>query len=322
MLAITPSPPVQQLRLDLPPLFSFTECLWYLDRGFDDCLHEIVGGELRKLIRLAPGQPPVRVSIRAAPAMATRPAQLIVETTGTPAQTPQLLAYVDNWLDLRRDLQPFYARLRADPDLAPLADAYAGLRLVGIPDVFEALCWAIIGQQINLPFAYALKRRLVARYGEQVAGFYLFPTPQQLAQADVPTLRAMQFSGRKAEYLIDLARLFAEGTLTAAGLAVQPPEQAYATLLRVRGIGEWTARYALLKAFRHPAGVPFGDAGIGQALHRLKGFALPLNRPATEAFFAQFGSWQAYLVFYLWRSLAQTAGKPTKIAAEKGSPRA
>lgn len=83
--------------------------------------------------------------------------------------------------------------------------------------------------------------------------------------------------------------------------------EAYATLLRVRGLGEWTARHAPLKAFRHPADAPFGAAGIGQALRRRNGFALPLGRPATEIFFGRFGAWQAYLVFYLWRWLAQPA---------------
>src|SRR5690606_7969698 len=69
--------------------------------------------------------------------------------------------YVIDWFDLETDLQPFYAMAASDPVLREVIEQHAGLRIMGMPDLFEAFVWAITGQQINLTFAYTLKRRLI-----------------------------------------------------------------------------------------------------------------------------------------------------------------
>ncbi|WP_315821020.1 hypothetical protein [Paraflavitalea speifideaquila] len=83
---------------------------------------------------------------------------------------------------------------------------FKGFRLIGIHDLYEALCWSIIGQQINLNFAYTLKRRLVETYGQKLAvkgqSLYIFPEPAVLQHASIEDLRRQQFSVRKAEYLL------------------------------------------------------------------------------------------------------------------------
>ena len=90
---------------------------------------------------------------------------------------------------------------------------FSGLRIIGIPDLLEALSWAIIGQQINLTFAYTLKHRLDEKYGTKVTfenqSYYLFPEATTIAAINPEVLRPLQFSQRKAEYLIGLAELIA-----------------------------------------------------------------------------------------------------------------
>ena len=69
--------------------------------------------------------------------------------------------YIWEWFDLGQNIEGFYQLASKDNILKELTKRYDGLRIVGIPDLFEALVWAIIGQQINLTFAYTLKKRFV-----------------------------------------------------------------------------------------------------------------------------------------------------------------
>src|SRR5690606_14027613 len=88
------------------------------------------------------------------------------------------------------------------------------LRLSQTPSVFDGLLWAIIGQQINLPFACLLKRRLIERTGTPVAeGLYAPPTPATVADLEPEELLPLQFSRQKADYVVATSRLIASGRL-------------------------------------------------------------------------------------------------------------
>ena len=231
---------------------------------------------------------------------------------GTPTSSARtaLLLYVTDWFDLNTNLKPFYKLLSANKKLAYMCHDFNGLRLIGIPHLFEALCWSIIGQQINLTFAYNLKRRMVEAYGQQVEfeglTYHLFPEPQRLAQITVPELRAMQFSDRKAEYIITVAKAFESGQLSKEILQATKGLQAKQDMLtQLKGIGIWTANYALMKSLREPSSIPHGDVGI---LNALTNHGIIKDRTQTqkiENLFKKFRGWESYLVIYLWRSLAK-----------------
>ena len=92
-----------------------------------------------------------------------------------------------DWFDLDNDLKPFYAMAETDPLLQKAIDEFYGLRNIGIPDLFEALCWGILGQQINLTYAYTLKRRLVETFGSSIEWegrqYWIFPEPEDYFEA-------------------------------------------------------------------------------------------------------------------------------------------
>lgn len=286
-------------------IFSFKECLWFLDRNYDDCLHTVRDHTVLKalafeddllLIRIGAAKQSLRVEI-----LAGRVTQEAIH---------QVTAYIKDWLDLDRGLQPFYQLLLQEETLAYMPTAFRGLTLIGIPDVFEALSWSIIGQQINLSFAYRLKRRLTEQwgrslvYGGQVC--HVFPAPEVLAQASIAQLREMQFSQKKAEYLTGLATVFREGALSKSllqnlsGFAAQ--QQA---LTALRGIGIWTANYALMKSLRVAEAIPYGDVGLLQALVQHGLIRDRMDQAGMDKLFRRFQGWESYLVFYLWRSLSQ-----------------
>ncbi|MEO8381112.1 MAG: hypothetical protein ABI779_15725, partial [Acidobacteriota bacterium] len=107
-------------------------------------------------------------------------------------------------LGLHQDPSPFE---QAFPELV---QGHEGARLPQTATVWESLMWAIVGQQVNLPFAYRLRRVLVELRGREVEnGLRAHPTPVDIAQLDVPDLTARQFSRSKAQYVIDAARLIA-----------------------------------------------------------------------------------------------------------------
>ena len=105
--------------------------------------------------------------------------------------------FVTEWFDLERDIVPFYEKLQKDNEFAFMTTDFNGLRLLGIPDAFEALCWCIIGQQINLTFAYSLKRRLTEAYGTKMEydgkNYWAFPKPEILATLNPEDLLIFQY---------------------------------------------------------------------------------------------------------------------------------
>lgn len=292
------------MTIDKPALFSFRECLWFLDRGYDDCLFRIQNGSLTKLIQL--GSEPVL--FRVSDAGDSLAVEILKGNLSEP-QVQALRAYIMEWFDMHQDLGPFYALLQNDKKLQYMQKDFEGLRLISIADLFEALCWSIIGQQINLTFAYKLKRRLVEAYGTAITHedhtYHLFPSPEKLASLSVDDFRPMQYSQSKANYLIGVARAFAANQLNRQMLDDLPDFLSKQKALTAhKGIGIWTANYVLMKTLRVPAAIPYGDVGLLKALETHNIIKERTESDKIERFFKKYKGWETYLVFYLWRSLA------------------
>lgn len=209
------------------------------------------------------------------------------------------------------DPAPFEAAVARDPRFAPLRPLVAarpGLRIPQTASVWEGLAWAIIGQQINLSFAFQLRRELVRLAGRPLGvvdprgeQLYAFPEPAAVAALDYADLQRCKYSRRKAEYLIDAARLIAAGELPCEELPDLAPAEVERRLLAVRGIGPWSANYVAMRACAFPDCVPVGDTGLSSGLQRL--FALD-HRPGpheTRALMAPFAPYRSLVTFHLWR---------------------
>ena len=287
-------------KIPIPQNFSFQECLWFLDRNYDDCLQEVRPNAVRKALFIE--DEPTLIEIKESNN------HLIINVLIGNNSENKLIEFVQEWFDYDRDITLFYELLQRDADLKYMVAEYNGLQLMGIPDLFEALCWSIIGQQINLTFAYKLKRKFTEFYGSKLtyqdSDYFLFPTPEIVANIKVEDLLPLQFSHRKSEYLIEIAKQFVAGNISKAILSNQTTEAAIRTLVQIRGIGEWTANYALMKSLKRLECITYGDVGLYNALHNIKGLPKRPNRAELDSFFINFKNWEAYTVFYLWRSLA------------------
>jgi 3-methyladenine DNA glycosylase/8-oxoguanine DNA glycosylase len=164
-------------------------------------------------------------------------------------------------LGLEFELAPFYAFAADDEVLARVVPPLAGFRPPLAPDPFEALVSAITAQQVSLFAAFAIRNRLVERFGERGVHAYAFPTRERLSRADEAELVGLGFSRRKAEYVLGLAR--AELDLDA--LASLPDEEIKAALVALRGLGEWTADWFLARHLARPNAWPAGDLGLRKA---------------------------------------------------------
>jgi DNA-3-methyladenine glycosylase II len=291
----------ESILIPTPPQFSFEECLWFLNRNFDDCMLTIRDHCIYKALQLN-GE---RVLIRVSEAEGAINVDILLGSIDKGV----LISYISEWFDLERDIQPFYTLLAAEPSMAYMAEKYQGLRLVSITDMFEAICWSIIGQQINLTFAYKLKRRLVELFGSKMVyegeSHYIFPEAEVLAQIEPEELKSLQFSQRKAEYIIIVARAFAEGIVSKQKVMELPalPEK-QKLLTDLKGVGIWTANYVLIKSLREPASIPHGDVGLLQALQNHQVIERRDETELIARFFEKYQGWESYLVFYLWRSLS------------------
>src|SRR5262249_30716473 len=115
------------------------------------------------------------------------------------------------------DVASFYREAADDPVLAGLIPRHYGLRPTLSAQPVEMLVGAICAQQVNLAFAFTVRARLVRCFGTAVRvngeTIYTFPGPELLARARVSELRRMQFTTRKAEYIVGLARCVSDGGL-------------------------------------------------------------------------------------------------------------
>jgi len=205
------------------------------------------------------------------------------------------------------DPTPFLAVVAGDPVLARLVQRFAGLRPVLIASPYEALLWAIIGQQINVTFAAKLKRTLIDLCGDAltVAGttYRFFPTPATVAALDPQQLRDRQFSQQKTAYLIGVSQAIATGTLDLAAIAALPFDDAVNVLTAHKGIGRWTAEYVLMRGLGTRDSIPAADIGLRAVIGR----AYDLGRKASEtevrAYAERWAGWRGWAAFYWWLAL-------------------
>lgn len=290
--------------LKLPKEFDFSQCLKFLARSFKEPCHTVEGGTLFKLLKF--DEKPILLKIQS-----TDDGYLGIDfLTPRPKKSIRAMVakYVWQWFDLETNLKPFYRMAKNDSVLKHIAKKFFGLRILVIHDLFEALCWAIIGQQINLEFAYTLKQRFVENFGEKFHYdrkiFYLFPTPQTISQQAVGDLKRLQFTGKKSEYIIELTGKFKNNEISKMDLLNDDSlEKAREKLMHLRGIGKWSADYVCLRCLGDPAAFPVDDIGLQNAVKQQLGLKdkPPADRMIRYA--SGWKNWQAYAAFYLWRSL-------------------
>nr|WP_313958723.1 DNA-3-methyladenine glycosylase [Bacillus sp. X1(2014)] len=292
----------EDLIIPLPEEFNLKVNLGYLERNKNECMYEVENDTITRVISV--GEIPTLVRIKVNDSN-----QMIVHfLKGKPNDMIEMIRYIREWFDLDNDLTPFYQMAKADPLLKMPVENFFGLRLIGIPDLFEALCWGVLGQQINLNFAYSLKKQFVEKFGEskewEGKKYWIFPSYERIAKLTPIDLAEIKMTVKKSEYIIGIAQLMASGELSKVKLMeVENFKEVEKNLIKIRGIGPWTANYVLMRCLRFPTAFPIDDVGLINAIKTI----LNMDRKPTKEEILELSTpwenWESYATFYLWRVL-------------------
>jgi len=165
-------------------------------------------------------------------------------------------------------------------------------------DAYGALLRAIVGQQLSTKAARTIFGRVLDLFDGTT------PSPEQLLEASEEDLRACGLSGRKVEYVRDLAAHVLAGELELDRLGELADEEVIEEIVAVRGLGQWTAEMFLIFHLERPDVLSGGDLGIRKAVQIEYGLA---EMPAPQKVLEIGEPWRPHrslASLYLWESLA------------------
>ena len=197
------------------------------------------------------------------------------------------------------DLDSFYAFAESDRVLARIVHELRGLRPPLNPDPYETLVTSITAQQVSLRSAFAVRNRLIERFGVRGQHAWGFPTEERLASAREEELTQIGFSRRKAEYVVGLARAAVDWD----ALAALPDEELKPRIVALRGLGEWTADWFMARHLARPRAWPAGDLGLVKALAEYYFDGVRPSTTETRAFGERFAPFENLSAHYLLASL-------------------
>jgi DNA-3-methyladenine glycosylase II len=197
------------------------------------------------------------------------------------------------------DLDVFYSFAESDRVLARLVHGLRGLRPPLNPDPYETLVTSITAQQVSLRSAFAVRNRLIERFGVHAEHAWAFPTEEQMARAGEEELTELGFSRRKAEYVLGLARAGVDW----GELAALPDDELKARIVALRGLGEWTADWFMARHLARPRAWPAGDLGLVKALAEYYFDGVRPSIAEARAFGERFAPFENLSAHYLLASL-------------------
>ncbi|MGM8366186.1 DNA-3-methyladenine glycosylase family protein [Virgibacillus sp. W0181] len=289
-----------------PVEFNFKSNLGYLERDKNECMFEVKNGVITRIIPAGGGHALVQVSSCENDDLFVR---LLTDTKPDSIERKMaVVRYIADWFDLETNLAPFYEMAQNDPLLKRLVTNSYGLRLIGVPDLFEALCWGVLGQQINLRFAYRLKRQFVETFGKAIFyngnPYWIHPTYETIAKLTPEELADIKMTMRKSEYIIGIAKLMEQDELSKRKLLeLRDFKKVEKELTSIRGIGPWTANYVLMRCLRYPEAFPIDDIGLINAIKFVQEMERKPTKEEIKELAIPWGNWEAYATFYLWRAV-------------------
>lgn len=294
-------------NLELPQGYTVFDVLDFHGRDTENLAEQVTASRIRKGVLLA--DIPTVIDIAFDVPLATARCTLFADgelDAGLQAQARNISLGI---LGLRLDPQAFATFAADDPVFGPLVQRQHGLRVVQSSSVFEALTWAIMGQQINVPFAISLRRTFIRQAGRRhSSGLWCYPGAADASAMDVEALTSRQFSRAKAETLLRLAGLVANGDLNLDEGPCNTLEQICSALLAVKGIGPWTVNYALLRGYAYADCSLHGDVAVRSALQKLLGGETRPDIPAAEQLLKRYSPHRTMAAAHLWASLHKRAG--------------
>lgn len=294
--------PVLKCSLDLPEAYRVADILKFHRRDSQELAERVEADALHKGM-VWQGRPAC-LSVRFVEGRAL--VELAVDGEAGAGDEAELMRQVGHMLGLDQAIEVFELAYRKHPQLGPLLARQAGLRVPVAATPFEALTWAVAGQQISVGAALSLRRKLIQAAGvEHSGGLMCYPDAAHVAALDEEQLRAAGFSQTKARTVLAISKQVLAGDLPLDDWLLDlPVDEVRERLLAVRGIGPWTVNYTLLRGFGWLDGSLHGDVAVRRALQMLTGSSEKIGEAAARDWLAAFSPWRALVGAHLWASLA------------------
>jgi DNA-3-methyladenine glycosylase II len=195
--------------------------------------------------------------------------------------------------------------LRAvDPALGAVIERVGPYKLVPRAEGthFDHVVRSIVGQQLSGAAAQTIYKRVLALKGGKP------PTPADILKFPVATLRAAGLSGRKVEYVKELAQRTHDGSIAILKIHEMDDAGVMETLVSVRGIGPWTAQMVMMFRLGRPDVFPELDLGVQKGIQKLRRMRKLPTPKQMEKIGRTYAPYRTYAAWYLWRSLELPEG--------------
>lgn len=288
-------------NIALPRDYSLAEFLSFHQRDSQQLAERVTADTLEKGF-IWQGRP-AHLSIQFSPTQALGqitldPVQL--DTTNNCAHWP---AWLEHFLSLTQATAEFIQQHQHHPELGAVLRRQPGLRIAQTSSPFEAVSWAIIGQQISVAAALNIRRRFIELAGVQhSSGLYCYPSAEQVAELSMEQLRSVGLSLNKAKAIRQVSQLLSNQSLIfPERITAENIEQLRTELLTISGIGPWTVNYTLMRGFAWLDASLHGDAAVRRYLQVLLNQE-QLSAKQTEQWLQQFSPWRSLVAAHLWQS--------------------
>jgi len=230
-------------------------------------------------------------------------ARLAVDGQKAANSGPAFVAMLKRMLGLGQDIDAFEAHYREHRQIGAMIARNPGLRVPAAATPFEALTWAIIGQQISVAAAVSVRRKFILGAGlTHSSGLRCYPEAGQIADLSEDELRQFGLSAGKAGSIRALAIGVVQGALPLDDWASSLPiEEMTSRLLGIKGIGPWTISYALLRGFGWLDGSLHGDVAVRNGLKTLLKAEQSISAKEAEQWLARHRPWRALVGAHLWK---------------------
>lgn len=184
----------------------------------------------------------------------------------------------------------------SDPRIGSLINEYGPPKFNLITNYYESLVRSIVYQQLSIRAAGTIYERLISLFKSTK-----FPNPEEVLAISPTALRSVGLSNQKVNYIRDLSEKWYQGQLDLSNIDSMTDEQISKELIKVKGIGQWTADMFLMFTLLRPDVFPYGDLAIQ------KGFKIfnNMNRlPTLQEMEIKAEQWRPYrtiAAWYLWK---------------------
>ena len=182
---------------------------------------------------------------------------------------------------------------RKDDVLHEIINEYNDLELVSRGDLFYTLIRSVIGQQISVKAASTVWSRFCERIGDI--------EPKNILSADIEQLRSCGLSQRKAEYVIGISESWSD--YDSLEWKEMSDEEIIQELIKLRGVGKWTAEMILIFTMLRPDVFPIGDIGMIRGIEKSYNSGEKMSREELYAISEKWKPWRTVACCFMWRTV-------------------